>query len=120
MDGLLVEKLLDRVLQGLHILLVLPVSRHGFRRRQRVLTVDSAGHDSVQRPVILEGDGVVFVVVAAGTPYCQAQETAGDGVDTIETFVGAGLGGLHGAVIPDPQTEESGAWEHLLAVLPLH
>ena len=119
MDGLLVEKLLDRVLQGLHLLVVLPVSLDGFLGRQRILPVDGAGHDSIQCPVVVEGDGVVLVVVAAGAPDRQTQESTRDGIDTVEAFVGPGLGSLHGAVIPDSQAEESGAGQQLVLVLAL-
>ena len=47
----------------------------------------AAGEDAVERIIVGRGDGVVLVVVAAGTGDGQAQEAAGDRVDPVVDLV---------------------------------
>ena len=48
--------------------------------------------DRVERVVILGGDGIVLVIVAAGAGDGEAEEAAGDGVDAVVDGFGEGLG----------------------------
>ena len=62
--------------------IILPFGRrrHEFRQHQRLA---AAAEDAVEGVVVGRGDGVVFVVVAAGTGDGQPHQAAGDDVDPV-------------------------------------
>ncbi len=66
--------------------------RDDFLGHDRPFLVLRAGEDSGQAVVILHRDRVVFVIVAAGAGDGQAQDAAGQRIDSVVPFVGGRLG----------------------------
>ncbi len=88
-------------------------------RRQRVLVVLGVQEHAGQRVVVLGGNGIVLVVVAAGAAHGEAQEAAAHRVHAVVALVG--VGDLDRAVVvvprPQPQEPERRQVAHAIAAL---
>jgi hypothetical protein len=105
--ALLFEEGVDGLLLLGDFFLVGFVALHLLFGGERVLFVGGAGEDAAEGVVVALGDGIVLVIVAAGAGGGDAEEAAGDHVDAIVAFVGAGLGRLGDAVVPGAEAEQA-------------
>ena len=73
--------------------------------------------DACQGIVIGLGDGIVLVIVTARAGNGETEEAAGDNVDAVVAFIGAGHFHRAVVVIPGSQAEEAGRRYRLVARL---
>src|ERR1700687_3747880 len=81
--GLALEELLQLFFQTIEFALLLLPALDNVRWRQRILAQFGAGEDALKSVEVVNGDGIVLVVVALGAGHGERHESASRHVDAV-------------------------------------